>query len=71
MSTHEATVIGCIIALVISIIGALTAEKKIIQGVTKIKPMDNSIINLSFIGITLIELLPVLILIFTLIVIMN
>ena len=71
MSMHLATISGSIISLILSIIGAMAAEKKILQGVKNVEPMDHSMFNLTFIGITLIELLPVLMLVFTIILIID
>lgn len=71
MSIHSATITGAIISLILSIIGAMAAEKKIIQGVKKMEPLNHSMFNLIFIGVTLIELLPVLMLVFTVILIIQ
>lgn len=71
MSVHLATICGAITSLILSIIGAMAAEKKIIQGLKSVEPVDHSMFNLTFIGIALIELLPVLMLVFTIILIIN
>lgn len=71
MSMHLATISGAIISLILSIIGAMAAEKKIVQGLKDVEPLNHSMFNLTFIGIALIELLPVLMLVFTIILIIN
>ncbi|WP_425801968.1 hypothetical protein ACHOLT_14430 [Desulfitobacterium sp. Sab5] len=71
MSIHLATISGAVISLILSIVGAMAAEKKIVQGLKSVESIDHSMFNLTFIGIALIELLPVLMLVFTIILIID
>lgn len=71
MSIHLAKISGALISLILSIIGAMAAEKKIVQGLKSVESVDHSMFNLTFVGIALIELLPVLMLVFTIILIID
>lgn len=71
MSTHQAAIIGCIVSFILSIIGAMFAEKRIIQKAKEILSTDDSIFNITFIGFAFIEFLPVMMLIFTIIIIID
>jgi F0F1-type ATP synthase membrane subunit c/vacuolar-type H+-ATPase subunit K len=71
MTPHQAMVIGSIISLILSVIGAMVAEKKIILAIKKVQLTDDSISNLLFLGTILLEILPLFILVSTLIILFR
>lgn len=69
MFNYHLIIILCVLSLVLSVIGAIAAEQKIILRFKELDSRDSSISDLVFIGLNLVEILPVLMLILTIIVI--
>jgi F0F1-type ATP synthase membrane subunit c/vacuolar-type H+-ATPase subunit K len=63
--------IGCVIAFILSVIGTLFAETKIIKGTKEIQSSDPSLYDMMFLGLSLIEILPILSLILMIIVFLK
>lgn len=68
MFNYNPIIIVCVLSLVLSIIMAIVAEQKIIHTFKKLDSPDSSISDLVFIGLNLVEILPVLMLVLTIIV---